>query len=225
MGGASSSAPSSSSVPALPSSKPPPWEKFDESRCAFDLAPLGSTNALFAASRQLRDRADLDALVAKGIAGTPERLGLRVEGTFGASCECEPFHAWFSASDKSFTPIIDIEKQGVPQVGFGTTLTFILIGYFSGAYINIYEQRRVQGVKPRKPDEEERPVWPRREPEFCVEALCYRAPEPEHGFEARENDSRARFLRKVAPKHAKHMAKLGVPRCKSQWTSLSPRQP
>src|SRR5690349_22855607 len=90
---------SSSSVPlVVPSSKPrsqaaeaaapakvePPWEKFDRSRCVFDVAPLQSTNAVFAAPRQLRDRAELDALVAKGIAGTPERLGLRVEGTYGA---------------------------------------------------------------------------------------------------------------------------------------------
>lgn len=231
-GGAASS---SSALVALPSSKTPSpiakaappqpeslWAKLDQSRCAFDLEPLRSANALFARSRQLRDRADLDALVLKGIAGTPERLALRVEGTYGARCECEPFHAWFSASDTSFTPIIDIEKKGVPQVGFGTALGFILIGYFSGAYINIYEQRRVQGVKPREPDEEERPIWPKREPEFCVEALCYWPPPQVPDSELKKLDHRARFLHMVGTKHIKHMDERGLFRCKAEWKNVPP---
>lgn len=228
----------SSALVALPSSKSsnpvaksaaspepePPWARLDKSRCAFDLEPLRSANALFATSRQLRDRADLDALVLKGIAGAPERLALRVEGTYGARCECEPFHSWFSASDTSFTPIINIENKGVPQVGFGTALSFILIGYFSGAHINIYEQRRVQGVKPREPDEEERPIWPKREPEFCIEALCYWPPAPAADSELEKLDHRARFLRMVGTKHVKHMDERGVPRCKAEWRSRSPHR-
>jgi len=214
----SSKPPSQAAEAAAPAKVEPPWEKFDKSRCAFDVAPLQSTNAVFAAARQLRDRAELDALVAKGIAGTPERLGLRVEGTYGARCECEPFHAWFAAPEKSFTPIINIENKGVPNLGFGTALSFIVVGYFSGAYINIYEQRRVQGVEPREPDEEERPFWPKRAPEFCVEALCYWPPQRMSDAELAETDDRTRFLHMVGTKHIKHMATRKIPRCTTPWT-------
>lgn len=215
--------PRSGSAPMTPdvvpgpsaSSKPdPPWWPLDKSRCPMKMVPLRSKDALFAASRRLRNSEDLDALVAKGIAGTPERFGLQVEGTFGAGCECTPFHAWFSGPNESFASFIAIESDGVPRIWFGTSLTFILVGYFSGSYINMYEQRRVFGLEPREPDEEERAFWPQREPEFCVEALCYSVPD----FNLVTDREYKKFLRQTSTEHAKDAAKRGVPRCKDEWT-------
>jgi hypothetical protein len=181
------------------------------------LTPAGSSSAYFPASRQLRDPADLDALVAKGIAGSPERIGLQVEGTFRAGCECEPFHAWFSAPNESFAPIIAIAAQGAPNVGYRANLSFILVGYFSGAYINAYEKFRVLGVDPGKPDEEERASWPEREPEFCLEALCYSVPEWKPDPELGKDDESTRLMRQISSEHAQDMARLGIPKCKREW--------
>jgi hypothetical protein len=202
---------------ADPPQADPPWWKFDKSRCAaLDLAPTG-LKALFAASHQLRDPAELDALVLKAIAGVPERLGLRVEGTFGAGCDCQPFHAWFSAPEQSFASIVTIERKGVPRVLFGTNLSFILVGYFSGAYIDEYEKFRVFRQEPGTPDEEERVWWSERAPEFCVEAICYSIPERKPDPEVGKTDEYTRFLRTTSAEHAKELATLGVQKCNPEW--------
>jgi len=195
----------------------PPWWKFDKSRCTALAPPPSPTNALFAASRQLRDRAELDALVVEAITGAPQRIGLQVEGTFRAGCDCPPFHAWFSAPGESFASIVTIERKGVPRVLFGTNLSFILVGYFSGAYVNEYEKFRVFGEDPGTPDEEERVWWPDREPEFCVEAICYSFPEWKPDPELGKRDEYTPLLRKTSADHAKEMGNLGMLKCKREW--------
>lgn len=195
-----------------------PTQESGRSRCSLFGPSAPAPATLFPSARQLRSRTELDALVAKGAGAAPERIAIRVEGTFGAGCECPPFSAWFSDPDESFSPIIAIPQRGVADIRSRLGLHFIVVGYFSGARIDTYEYFRVVGVDPGKPDEEQRSAWPEQYPEFCLEALCYAAPLLRPG----SNDSSAdaaskKFLQGVSAQHAAELVRRGVAKCNREW--------
>lgn len=142
---------------------------------------------------------------------------MRVDGTFGAGCECPPFSAWFSDPGESFSPIFAIPKNGAADIRMRLNLRFILVGYFSGALVNTYDYYRAVGVEPGEPDEEERSAWEETYPEFCLEALCYAVPAFRRSASDTADAEYVTFLRGVSAKHAAELSRLGVPECKPAW--------
>jgi hypothetical protein len=215
---ARSAAPTEGSADIALAESPPPRPS-EASRC-FLPPPSGRLPAaLLASARKLKSAAELAALASKGKGGAPERMAIRVDGTFGAGCECPPFSAWFTEPNESFSPILTIPGKGVADIGtFRANLSFVIVGYFSGAEIDTYEYFRATGQGSPTPDEEERSTWRETHPEFCLEASCYWIPE----LRARLEDGPAggdyaKFLRGVAAEHAAYLAKQGMPRCKREW--------
>ena len=177
---------------------------------------------LFSTARQLRSASELTDLKSKGKAGAPVRMAVRVEGTFGAGCACPPFTAWFSGpgTDESAQSILAVPRNGVADpVTTRMNLSFIVVGYFSGAAIDTYEYFRATGVDSPTPDEEEQHTWRDVHPEFCLEAWCYwtrtYAVNSEAGSDGTEDY--ASFLRGISLEHAASLAMQGIPKCKREW--------
>jgi hypothetical protein len=211
---------------------PPPGvrgRESERSRCGLLTAPRSpSLVSLFGKARPRLERAELDSFMNHSKAGVPERVSLIVDGTGGVTCECPPLVLSVVDPDGSdFSPsLLPVAQRGVPNVGLNRTLlSFVIVGYFSGAWIDTYEYLHLQGEDNPVTDEETRASYLELTAEFCLEASCY---EPRHDWPAaveKEADAESRKLQQESRNYWLGRAKddlaivtrLGIPRCQSAW--------
>lgn len=122
--------------------------------------------------------------------------------------------------------LLTIPQNGAPSVDLNRTLmSFVLVGYFSGAWIDTYEYLRLQGEDNPVIDEETRSSYLELTTEFCLEASCY---EPRHdlpGVAEKEADVEQRKLQQEQRRYWLEKAnedlaivkRLGIPRCQRAW--------
>lgn len=196
----------------------------ESSRCGLLTSPRSpSLVSLFGKARPQLKRAELDSLMKRGKAGTPERVALLVGGTGSVACECPPLSFGLLEPDGSdFSPsLLPIPRKGVPSVGLNRTLlSFIVVGYFSGAWIDTYEFLHLQGEDNPVTDEETRTSYLELTTEFCLEASCY-APRDAWPAATEEETVYAKEIRSYWLKRANAdlalMPRLGIPRCQQAW--------
>ena len=212
---------------------PPPGvraRESDRSRCGLLTAPKSpSLVSLFGKARPQLKRAELDSLMNQGKAGTPERVAVIVGGTGGVMCECPPLTLGVLEPDGSdFNPsVLTIPQKGVPSIDLNRTLlSFVIVGYFSGAWIDTYEFLHLQGEDNPATDEETRSSYLELTAEFCLEASCY---EPRHDLAQevaeKDADAESRKLQQESRNYWLERAnedlalvkRLGIPRCQRAW--------
>lgn len=206
---------------------PDPYARRSErSRCGSVSAPSSPALAsLFGKARLLRNRDDLKALMDQAKSGVPERLAVLVEGTGRVSCECPPFTIPMSDPDESVPSLLAIPKDGVANVGLDRTLVeFVLVGYFSGAWIDTYEYLHTQGEDEPATDDETRSTYRELAAEFCLEGSCFWAPpfevasnghaDAEERKQIRDN---VKYWRERQAEDIAEMARLGIPKCRPEW--------
>lgn len=231
---ASASAATRSSAQPAASAPPeaPPGVRARESersRCGALIAPPSpSVASLFSKARPQLERAELDSLMNQGKAGTPERVAVIVSGTGGVMCECPPLTLGVLEPDGSdFNPsVLTIPQKGVPSIDLNRTLlSFVIVGYFSGAWIDTYEYLHLQGDDNPVTDEETRSSYLELTAEFCLEATCY---EPRHDLSPvaeKDADAEQRKLQQESRRYWLERAnedlaivkRLGIPRCQRAW--------
>jgi hypothetical protein len=201
----------------------------ERSRCGLLTAPQSpSLVSLFGKARPQLKRAELESLMNQGKAGAPQRVAVIVEGTGGVMCECPPLSFGLLEPDGSdFSPsMLTIAQKGVPSVDLNRTLlSFIVVGYFSGAWIDTYEYLHLQGDDNPVTDEETRSSYLELTAEFCLEASCYEprqdlAPVAEKDADAEsrklQQESRNYWLER-ANEDLALVTRLGIPRCQRAW--------
>ena len=205
---------------------PDPYARHSEhSRCGSLSAPTSPPLAsLFGKAHLLRKRDDLDALINQAKNGVAERLALRVGGTGRVSCECPPFMIPLSDPDESSPSLLAIPQNGAANFGLDrTVLEFIVVGYFSGAWIDTYEYLHTQGDDDPVTDDETRSTYRELGAEFCLEASCYWATPFEFGNyehagaeERRLSEENVRYWRTRQAEDIAQMARLGIPKCRPE---------
>jgi len=206
---------------------PDPYARSSErSRCSLLSAPASPALAsLFGKARRLHKRDDLDALMNQAKTGAPERIALRVEGTGSVSCECPPFEIRMSEPGEPSLSLLAVPKKGVANFGLRRTLlNLIVVGYFTGAWIDSYEYLHTQGEDHPATDEETRSSYLELAAEFCLEASCYSVREfhsaaDEQGDKAarKANEDELKRWRALAAEDAADMARIGIPKCEREW--------
>jgi hypothetical protein len=121
--------------------------------------------------------------------------------------------------------LLAIPKGGVANFGLRRTLLrFIVVGYFSGAWIDTYEYLHTQGDDHPVTDEETRSSYVDLAPEFCLEASCYSlrefhaaADEEGDADDRKANEENRKYWRGRSAEDAADMAKVGIPKCQRAW--------
>jgi hypothetical protein len=152
-----------------------------------------------------------------GVAGYPIRVTLPAHGGFGAGCDCPPFVLDVAIKGEGYvipTSVGGVSGPGVRQ----WNLKFLIVGYFSGADINMLDFLNIQGDARGKLDEEDSSYYPQLHPEFCLEAWCYAFHERCAATSMRIGPETAdNFDCHVAAKQAAELASSGVPACRPEW--------
>src|SRR6185369_15361154 len=206
---------------------PDPYARHSErSRCGSLSAPSSPALAsLFGKARLLRKRDDLDALINQGKSGVAQRLALSVEGTGRVSCECPPFTIPLSDPDQVSPSLLAIPQNGAANFGLERTLLdFIVVGYFSGAWIDSYEYLHTQGDDNPATDEETRSSYRELCAEFCLEETCYWPTPFDFGNdphasaeERKSSEENVKYWRTRQAEDIAMMASSGIPKCRPEW--------
>ncbi|MES1185624.1 MAG: hypothetical protein ABUL60_17560 [Myxococcales bacterium] len=184
--------------------------------------------SFFGKARRQLSRAELDALMDRAKAGAPERVALIASGTGGVTCECPPltFNLVEPDGSNSSPSLLTIPQNGAPSVDLNRTLmSFVIVGYFSGAWIDTYEYLHLQGEDNPVTDEETRSSYLELTTEFCLEASCYEPRQDWPPVVEKDADAEQRKLQQENRRYWLDRAnedlalvkRLGIPRCQQAW--------
>ena len=115
-------------------------------------------------------------------------------------------------------------RQGIVSDRRLSLVSTVVVGYFSGAWIDTYEYLHTQGEDDPLTDDETRGTYLENAAEFCLESSCYWTPEV-HVVDYEHVDAGQRkyieedvaYWRTRRTEDIADMPKVGIPKCRREW--------